>query len=157
LGDRLSRKAFHEKSFIFGHGMNRRKAREYALQILFQTEFAGTGREVSPPDDFWSDKDRKEKDDLREFADDLVRGTIENIQEIDRIIQEAAEHWDVGRMAAVDRNILRFAVYEILYRNDIPSAVTMNEALEIAKKYSSLESVPFINGLLDKIARDFGK
>ncbi|HUJ90817.1 MAG TPA: transcription antitermination factor NusB, partial [Syntrophorhabdales bacterium] len=73
------------------------------------------------------------------------------------VIQEAAEHWDVRRMAAVDRNILRSAVYEILYRNDIPSAVTMNEALEIAKKYSSLESVPFINGLLDKIARDSGK
>ena len=137
--------------------MNRRKAREYALQILFQAEFAGTDREVAPPDDFWSAKDRKEKDDLKKFADDLVRGTIENIQEIDRVIQEAAEHWDVKRMAAVDRNILRFAVYEILYRNDIPSAVTMNEALEIAKKYSSLESVPFINGLLDKIARDVGK
>ena len=137
--------------------MNRRKAREYALQILFQAEFAGTGREVSSPDDFWADKDRKEKDDLREFADDLVRGTIENIQEIDRVIQAAAEHWDVRRMAAVDRNILRSAVYEILYRNDIPSAVTMNEALEIAKKYSSLESVAFINGLLDKIARDSGK
>lgn len=137
--------------------MNRRKAREYALQILFQAEFAGTGREVLPPDDFWSGKDRKEKDDLKEFADDLVKGTMENIKEIDRVIQEAAEHWDMKRMAAVDRNILRFAVYEILYRQDIPPAVTMNEALEIAKKYSSLESVPFINGLLDKIARDVGK
>lgn len=137
--------------------MNRRKAREYALQILFQAEFAGTGREVLPPDDFWSGKDRKEKDELKEFADDLVKGTMENIKEIDRVIQEAAEHWDMKRMAAVDRNILRFAVYEILYRKDIPPAVTMNEALEIAKKYSSLESVPFINGLLDKIARDIGK
>jgi N utilization substance protein B len=137
--------------------MNRRKAREYALQMLFQAEFAGTGREVFPQDDFWSDKDLKGKGDLREFADGLARGTMENIKEIDRVIQEAAEHWDVKRMAAVDRNILRFSVYEILYRKDIPSAVTMNEALEIAKKYSSLESVPFINGLLDKIARDIGK
>ena len=137
--------------------MNRRKAREYALQILFQREFAGTVRDVLPPDDFWSDKDRGERDVLKGFAEELVRGTIENIGEIDRAIQEAAEHWDVKRMAAVDRNILRFAVYEILYRKDIPSAVTMNEALEIAKKYSSLESAPFINGLLDKIARDAGK
>ena len=73
------------------------------------------------------------------------------------MVQEAAEHWDLHRMAAVDRNILRFAVYEILYRPDIPSAVTINEALEIAKKYSSLESVPFINGLLDRIARNCAK
>ena len=80
-----------------------------------------------------------------------------NIEEIDRVIQGAAEHWDVKRMAAVDRNIPRFTVYEILYRQDIPLAVSINEALEIAKKYSSLESVPFINGLLDKIARDHGK
>jgi N utilization substance protein B len=86
-----------------------------------------------------------------------VQGTIDNLEQIDRVIIEAAEHWEMERMAAVDRNILRFAVYEILYRNDIPSAVTINEALEIAKKYSSLESVPFINGLLDKIARDAGK
>jgi N utilization substance protein B len=145
------------KSSIADDSMNRRKAREYALQILFQAEFAGKGCQVLPPDDFWSDKDQKERDDLKGFANELARGTMENIGEIDRVIQEAAEHWDVRRMAAVDRNILRFAVYEILYRKDIPSAVTMNEALEIAKKYSSLESVPFINGLLDKIARDAGK
>jgi transcription antitermination protein NusB len=148
---------FYEKSSIPDHSMNRRKAREYALQKLFQREFAGTAYDVLPPDDFWSDKDQKERDDLKGFAEELFKGTIENIGEIDRVIQEAAEHWDVQRMAAVDRNILRFAVYEILYRKDIPSAVTMNEALEIAKKYSSLESAPFINGLLDKIARDAGK
>jgi N utilization substance protein B len=151
------RMPFDEKSFIPDYSMNRRKAREYVLQILFQAEFAGTGCKVLPPDDFWSDKDGKGRDDLKGFANELARGTMENIGEIDRVIQKAAEHWDVRRMAAVDRNILRFAVYEILYRKDIPSAVTMNEALEIAKKYSSLESVPFINGLLDKIARDAGK
>ncbi len=83
-----------------------------------------------------------------------MQGTIDNMEEIDRVIKEAAEHWEMERMAAVDRNILRFAVYEILYRSDIPSAVTINEALEIAKKYSSLESAPFINGLLDRIAKD---
>lgn len=148
---------FDGQSLIPDCPMNRRKAREYALQMLFQAEFAGKGRQVPLPDDFWSGKDREESDDLKGFANELARGTVENLGEIDRVIQEAAEHWDVRRMAAVDRNILRFAVYEILYRKDIPSAVTMNEALEIAKKYSSLESVPFINGLLDKIARDAGK
>ncbi len=135
--------------------MNRRKAREYVLQMLFQSEFAGKGHEFIPPDDFWPDKE--DNQDLKKFADDLYKGTMENLEKIDMVIQETAENWDVKRMAAVDRNILRFTVYEILYRKDIPSAVTINEALEIAKKYSSLESVPFINGLLDRIARDSGK
>jgi N utilization substance protein B len=134
--------------------MNRRKARECALQILFQKEFTGD-REFMPPDNFWPD--RKDKEDLVSFAEELVRGTIEHLEEIDRVIQAAAANWDIKRMAVVDRNILRFAAYEILYRKDIPPAVTINEALEIAKKYSSLESVPFINGLLDKIAHDRGK
>ncbi len=135
--------------------MNRRKAREYVLQMLFQSEFTGKEHEFIPPDDFWPDKEGNQ--DLKRFADDLYKGTMENLEKIDMVIQETAENWDVKRMAAVDRNILRFTVYEILYRKDIPSAVTINEALEIAKKYSSLESVPFINGLLDKIARDHGK
>ncbi len=132
--------------------MNRRKAREYALQSLFQREFAG-GKAGLLPDD-GPTADQGEKGDTGKFAEALVRGTVENLDEIDGVIKGAAEHWEMDRMAAVDRNILRFAVYEILYRNDIPSAVTINEALEIAKKYSTLESVPFINGLLDKIAKD---
>ncbi len=135
--------------------MNRRKAREYALQMLFQSEFAGTDREETVPEDAGAGKDDKEE--LKHFATEIYRGTLKHLEEIDRVIQEAAEHWDLHRMAAVDRNILRFAVYEILYRPDIPSAVTINEALEIAKKYSSLESVPFINGLLDRIARNCAK
>lgn len=135
--------------------MNRRRAREYALQMLFQSEFAGNDQEFIPFDDLLNDK--KEKKGLKKFGEELFKGTMENIEEIDRTIQKAAENWDLKRMAAVDRNILRFAVYEILYRKDIPTAVTINEALEVAKKYSSLESAPFINGLLDKIARDIGK
>jgi len=135
--------------------MNRRKAREYALQMLFQSEFAGKDREETVPEDVGAGKNDKEE--LKHFATEIYRGTLKHLEEIDRVIQEAAEHWDLHRMAAVDRNILRFAVYEILYRPDIPSAVTINEALEIAKKYSSLESVPFINGLLDRIARNCAK
>jgi len=135
--------------------MNRRKSREYALQILFQRDFTQGTPEVESKQDFWADK--KEKQEIKEFAETIVSGTIENLSEIDSTIQKAAEHWDMKRMAAVDRNILRSAVYEILYRKDIPTAVTINEALEIAKKYSSAEAAPFINGLLDKIARDTGK
>jgi N utilization substance protein B len=134
--------------------MNRRRAREYTLQMLFQSEFAGKDR-LTFPDDFWVGKEDNE--DLKDFTRDLFSGTTEHLGEIDGVIQGAAENWDLRRMAAVDRNILRFAVFEIIYRPDIPSAVTINEALEIAKKYSSQESAPFINGLLDKIARERGK
>ena len=123
--------------------------------MLFQSEFAGKDREETVPEDAGAGKNDKEE--LKHFATEIYRGTLKHLEEIDRVVQEAAEHWDLHRMAAVDRNILRFAVYEILYRPDIPSAVTINEALEIAKKYSSLESVPFINGLLDRIARNCAK
>ncbi|MFI5294108.1 MAG: transcription antitermination factor NusB [Thermodesulfovibrionales bacterium] len=135
--------------------MNRRKARECALQMLFQSEFAGKEKGVTFPEDFLPGA--KEKEGMKRFVEELVTGTIRNIAEIDKVMQGAAENWDLNRMAAVDRNILRLAIFEILYREDIPPAVTINEALEIAKKYSSLESVPFINGLLDKIAKDCAK
>jgi N utilization substance protein B len=135
--------------------MRRRRAREYALQILFQIDFKG--REVSGNDfdDFWLDKD--ETGDVKKFAEEIVRGTIKSLDEIDSWIEKVAENWVLRRMAAVDRNILRFAAYEILYRKDIPSAVTINEAIEIAKKFSSSESAPFINGILDKLAKEVGK
>ena len=118
--------------------------------MLFQHEFAGDQSGIEFPAD--SKPGKKSGEDLRKFSQELVSGTLRHLEEIDRIIQEAAENWEMGRMAVVDRNILRCAAYEIIYRNDIPAAVTINEALEIAKKYSSLESASFINGLLDKIA-----
>jgi len=135
--------------------MRRRRAREYALQILFQIDFKG--REVSGNDfeDFWLDKN--ETGDVKKFAEEIVRGTIKSLDEIDSWIEKVAENWVLRRMAAVDRNILRFAAYEILYRKDIPSAVTINEAIEIAKKFSSSESAPFINGILDRLAKEVGK
>ena len=130
--------------------MNRRRAREYALKMLFQHDFVGDRDGPECADDQWYEQ--KTNEDFREFARELVSGTLQHLEEIDRVVQEAAENWKMDRMAAVDRNILRCAVYEILFKSDIPAAVTINEALEIAKKYSSLESVSFINGLLDKIA-----
>ncbi|MEW6583988.1 MAG: transcription antitermination factor NusB [Nitrospirota bacterium] len=135
--------------------MKRRKAREYALQLLFQMDFTGKHYDKQDVDEFWSDK--KETGEVRAFADELVKGTLDNCEEIDRVIEKITENWILKRMAAVDRNILRFAAYEILYRKDIPSAVTINEALEIAKKFSSSESASFLNGVLDKLAREAGK
>ncbi len=135
--------------------MRRRRAREYALQILFQIDFKS--QEVSRNDfeDFWLDKN--ESEDVRKFTEELVRGTVERLDEIDSRLKKVAENWVLKRMAAVDRNILRFAAFEILYRKDIPPAVTINEAVEIAKKFSSSEAAPFINGILDKLAKDMGK
>ena len=135
--------------------MRRRRAREYALQILFQIDFKS--QEVSRNDfeGFWLDKN--ESEDVRKFTEELVRGTIERLDEIDSRLEKVAENWVLKRMAAVDRNILRFAAFEILYRKDIPPAVTINEAVEIATKFSSSEAAPFINGILDKLAKEMGK
>jgi N utilization substance protein B len=135
--------------------MKRRKAREYALQLLFQTDFTQGKLNSKDIKEFWSDK--KEAKDVKDFTEDLVRGTLGRLNEIDTIIETVTENWLLKRMSAVDRNILRFAAYEILYRKDIPSAVTINEAIEIAKKFSSTEAAPFLNGVLDRLAKEAGK
>jgi N utilization substance protein B len=131
--------------------MKRRRGREYALQFLFQFEFTGKRPGEHDLADFWSDRDGDAE--VRKFTEDIICGTLDHLSEIDAVIQKAAEHWVLQRMAAVDRNILRYATYELLHRGDIPSTVTINEAIEIAKKYSTIESASFINGILDKIAR----
>jgi N utilization substance protein B len=135
--------------------MKRRKAREYALQILFQSDFKEKKIDSKDLEEFWHDT--KEGKNVKEFTEEIVRGTLNRLEEIDTMIERVAENWLLKRMAAVDRNILRFAAYEILYRKDIPSAVTINEAIEIAKKFSSTESASFINGILDRLAKEAGK
>lgn len=131
--------------------MKRRRAREYALQLLFQLDVTRGKLTDKLMKDFW--KDIKEDNDVKEFANSLIRGTRENIAEIDKIIKKSAEHWSINRMAIIDRNILRCAAYELIYRADIPPSVAINEALEISKKYSTEESASFINGILDKIQK----
>ena len=146
--------------------MKRRKAREYALQFLYRIDFFGgpgeeTGRYTKPGElkgellSFWNEAGDAEQD-VKLFAEDIITGTIMHLEEIDSAIERIAEKWTLSRIASIDRNILRFAVYELLFRKDIPGAVTINEALEIAKKYSTAESASFINGLLDRIAREYG-
>jgi len=131
--------------------MKRRIARECALQLLFQYDFTRKRPERRDLEEFWSI--RNEPDDIKAFSEEIFFGTIDNIEEIDRVISNFAENWRLDRMAAVDRNILRLATYELLYREDIPVKVAINEAIEIAKKYSSQESPSFVNGILDKIAK----
>lgn len=145
--------------------MKRRRAREYALQFLYRIDFIKVSERNNNKakgllgiknnlEVFWADTDEKDPD-TKAFAEDIISGTIKNLKEIDPLIQKVAKKWKISRMASIDRNILRFATYELLFRKDIPSAVTINEALEIAKKYSTSESAAFINGILDKIAKEY--
>jgi N utilization substance protein B len=135
--------------------MKRRRAREYALQILYQQDITGEPVTEEVLRQFW--QAHPEPKDLRDFTEDLVRGTNEHIQEIDSLIAEAAQHWRLERMSTIDRNILRFATYELLCRDDIPAAVTINEAVEVTKKYSDKDSPSFVNGVLDRIRRKINK
>ena len=135
--------------------MKRRKAREYALQILYQCDLTKNSPDRLNFEAFW--RENPAPDDVKAFTEEIVRGTLKNLARIDSLIKSVVEHWEMKRMAAVDRNILRFATYELLYKNDVPAAVTMNEAIEIAKKFSAKESSSFINGLLDRIARKLKK
>ena len=133
----------------------RRKSRELVLQMLFQADM---GRQQ--PEDvrrtFWSERNSVEKD-VRGFADDLFRVATDRTSEIDQLIERHAEHWRMERMAAVDRNVLRGAVAELIGFPNTPRAVVINEALEIARKFSNPESVQFINGVLDSVGKDLSK
>ena len=128
----------------------RRRARGFALQILYQVEISQEGMEEVLTR-FW--ENHTEEPGVRSFCEGLVRGTLQNQETIDKELAEVAEHWDTARMASVDRNILRFAVYELFCLEEIPAAVTINEAIEIAKKYSTAESGRFVNGILDKVSQ----
>jgi N utilization substance protein B len=151
----------------------RREARERAVQFLFQ-------HDLNPPEDldealeqFWNSQraaaiaEEKgpatwgEKQELpplsadeaamRLFAEPLIRGALEHRDEIDILIRKYTVNWELHRIAAVDRNVLRLAIYEMLHRDDIPPVVSINEAVDIAKKFSTPESGKFVNGILDKI------
>src|SRR5262249_9306316 len=130
----------------------RRKAREIALQFLYQLDQTGAADPAPFEPDFW--KRHPVDDDARAFAGSLVRGAKTQQAKIDALIAESTEHWDLERMAVVDRNILRMAVYELLYEPGVPAKVAINEAIEIAKKFGTAESSRFINGVLDRIHRE---
>jgi transcription antitermination protein NusB len=151
----------------------RREARERAVQFLFQ-------HDLNPPENldqalaqFWESQQTAaiagekgaatwgetvplppptaDEAAMRLFAEPLIRGVIEHRAEIDEQIKKVAKNWDLHRIAAVDRNILRLAIYEMLHREDIPPVVSINEAVDIAKKFSTQDSGKFVNGILDKV------
>lgn len=130
---------------------SRRDAREWAVQLLFQLDFNPGDVEVAF-NAFWAEREAKPA--AREFVEELVRGVTEHRPEIDGVIQKTAENWHLSRMAGVDRNIIRLAIYEMLYRKEIPAAVSINEAVEIAKSMGDVGSPRFVNGILDKVMRE---
>src|SRR3954470_13242575 len=143
------------RASAFIHMGSRRKARECALQMLFAADLGGAS--VRPDDlvrSYWDELGEPEMDEgAREFATRLAVGALAHLEELDERIRSRAEHWRISRMAVVDRNILRMAVYEFLYE-PTPRTVAINEALEIARRFSTYEATQFINGILDAIKRD---
>lgn len=140
--------------FLFQHDLNPPENLEQALEVFWSSQRAaalavedkatwGEKTELPPP--------TAEEASVRLFADPLIRGTLENRVRVDEEIKRIARNWDLHRMAVVDRNILRLAIYEMLFRDDIPPVVSINEAVDIAKKFSTDDSGKFVNGILDRM------
>ncbi len=135
----------------------RRKARECALQMLFAADVAKTLEASVLTGNYWMELGEPALDEAtREFSNQLTVGSLREVEKIDETIRTRAEHWRIERMAIVDRNVLRLAVYEFLF-TDTPHTVIINEALEIARRFSTFEATQFINGILDAIKHDLEK
>ena len=129
----------------------RRRSRELALQVLYQLGIAEQDSE-GPIDQFRVRSFRDRERD--EFSELLIRGVLAHRKEIDQLLKEHSEHWRLDRMAVIDRAILRMATFELLYCEEIPPKVTLNEAIDLGKRYSSEESGSFINGILDQMQKE---
>lgn len=127
-------------------------ARECALKILYRIEIAKDSAEDSIKD-FWSKPEAPIDEQVKSFARTLVNGTCENISKIDPVISKYADNWTISRMAVIDKNILRMAIFEMLFSQDIPPNVSINEAIELAKRYGDVDSGKFVNGILDKVKK----
>jgi len=139
----------------------RRKARESALKILYSLEYQPDRDVFEAIGEFWEtfplkDETEKERKKIWSFTKELVLGTCKEMSVIDVLVEKHAKNWTLKRMSHVDRNILRYSVYELLFMSDIPDKVTINEALEIAKKYGTDDSWRFVNGILDIILKSNG-
>jgi N utilization substance protein B len=132
---------------------SRHQSRERALQILFQYDIHG--KPGVWLDEFW--KQCHASEDVRTFAEQLVDGVLEHKKDLDALIGKYATNWKVSRMQVVDRNILRLGTYELLYLDEVPAKVTVNEAIELAKDFGDDEAAKFVNGILDKVLATEGK
>lgn len=133
---------------------SRTRSREIALQVLYSCD-----KEVAPDQRLWEGTlaDAECSPEVRAFARELIVGVLADRARIDVLIAGAADNWELSRLATVDRNILRLSVHELMARADIPAKVSINEAIELGKRYSTAQSGAFINGLLDRIRRDLGR
>lgn len=130
---------------------NRRKSRESALQALYQIDLSKADPEKAL-DQYW--KNNPDTEEIQGFANLLVEGVTSHVAELDRLIEKHSTHWKLSRMACVDRNILRISAYELIYCKDIPASVSLNEAIEIGKKFGTEDSSAFINGILDNLSKE---
>jgi len=130
--------------------LTRHSARELVLQVLFQIDFHGTTEGWL--DEFWAQQ--RSSKSVREFANQIVAGVQAKKEELDQLIEQSAENWSLDRMPIVDRNILRQAIYELVWIADIPAKVTVDEALQLAKSFADDEAKRFVNGILDKILQN---
>lgn len=131
----------------------RRDAREWALQIVFSLDLNPKAELAWSIDAFFLENPTKDLKN-REFCEKLVRGVYAEQPTIDATLTKYAQHWRIARMAAVDRNVLRIALYELLFCPDVPPAVVINEAIDVAKYFSNTESGRFVNGILDRVRRE---
>ena len=132
----------------------RTKSRELALQILYQMEMSEGDAEENF-NLFW--QHFNPSDELRGFSEEIVKGVCQHREEIDTLIEKLSEHWRLKRMTIVDRNILRSAIFELMFCPDIPTKVILNEAIELGKKFSSEKSGSFVNGVLDKVSHQLDR
>jgi len=140
-----------------GHMRKRTKAREFTLQVLYQMDITGDDYVLSL-DNFWKEHEQENiEQDVKSFTTELVKGVADNLEAINKEIIRYATNWELKRIAAVDRNVLRLSCYELIFRDDIPAKVSINEAIELAKKYSSPEAGKFVNGILDKVKLEKNK
>lgn len=133
---------------------SRHQARQWAVQLLFQRDFNAEDLGAAL-EEFMLDKNTTPK--AKDFFEELVRGVEQHQEELDQKIQSYAEHWDIRRMGTVDRNVIRVALFEMIYRSDIPPVVSINEAVDIARELSGDESGRFVNGILDKALRELDR
>lgn len=132
----------------------RRKGRECALKILYSWDIKKE-KKINNLSSFLENVEKR--DEIKKFAEEIVEGVLNNLEQIDKTITEVSENWDINRMGYIDRNILRIGTYEILFRNDIPPAVSINEGIELAKKYGDDDSPKFVNGILNRIKEISGR
>ncbi len=132
----------------------RRATREWIIQFLFQLDFNATPIDIALKD-FWEGKEPIDRE--KNYAEEIIKGVVQRKDELDDRLSQYAKRWDSERMGAVDRTVMRVALFEMLYRDDVPPVVSINEAVHFAKDFSSFQSGRFVNGVLDRIRKELDR